>query len=128
MIDQPRSDGVTDRESGTQPGDGTADEFRLPAPVAGALRSLGDRIDTLADSLPIGPARHHARQAAVATRTAADDDADLVARRVALGELVTELRLAADEADASRSQYELLELLYEEALPATRAASDVLYG
>jgi len=128
MSDQPRSDGATDRDQGTQPDDGATDASRLPAPVAGTLRSLADRIDGLADSLPIGPARHRARQAATAARTAADDDADLVARRVALGELVTELRLAADEAAASRSQYELLELLYEETLPATREASDVLYG
>jgi len=128
MSDQPRSDGATDRESGTPSADGATDEHRLPSDVATGLRSLADRIDGFADSLPIGPARHHARRAATAARTAADDDADLIARRVALGELVTALRHAADEAEASRAQYRLLELLYEEALPATREASDVLYG
>lgn len=127
MTDQPHSDGATDRDPGTPPADGATDDRRLPSEAADTLRSLADRIDEFAASLPIGPARHHARRAATAARTVTDHDAALVARRVALGELVTELRHAADEAEASRSQYELLELLYEEALPATRRASAVIY-
>jgi hypothetical protein len=107
--------------------DATRDD-PLPDDVAADLRALAGRIDEFAGSLPVGPARHHARQAAVAARTAAEGDAPLVARRVALGELVTELRTAADEAEATRSQYELLERLYEEALPVTREASDAIYG
>lgn len=117
------------RSSDTTDGDGdTATDDHLPSETATALGELADRIDALAESFRIGPARHHARGAAVAARTAADGDAPLVARRVALGELVTELRTAADEADATRSQYELLELLYEEALPVTREASGAIYG
>jgi hypothetical protein len=100
----------------------------LAADTGTALRDLADRIDDLAGSLPIGPARHHARRAATAARTTADDDANLGARRVAIGELVTELRRAADEAEATRSQYELLQLLYEMALPVTREASADVYG
>lgn len=100
----------------------------LSSDTAAALRGLADRIDDCAESLPIGPARHHARRAAVAARTTADDDTNIVARRVAVGELVTELRTAADEAAATRSQYDLLQLLYEEALPVTREASADIYG
>lgn len=100
----------------------------LSSDTATDLRDVADRIDGCAESLPIGPARHHARRAAAAARTAADEDAQLVARRVAVGELVTELRTAADEADATRSQYALLELLYEDVLPLTREASADVYG
>jgi hypothetical protein len=100
----------------------------LSAATADDLRALADRIDDIAGSLPIGPARHHARRAAVAARTTADEDASLAARRVAVGELVTELRTAADEAEATRSQYELLQLLYEEGLPVTREASADIYA
>jgi hypothetical protein len=105
----------------------TGDEA-VEADVAERLRAVADGIDALAESLPIGAARHHARRAAAAARETADDEAPLVARRVAVGELVTELRAAADEAAATRDQYELLQFLYEEALPATRAAGAVVYG
>lgn len=102
-------------------------ERRLPPDTADDLRAVADRIDGLAESLPFGPARHHARRAAQAARETADEDRRLAARRVAVGELVTELRRAADDAEATRTQYRLLELLYEEALPATRAAGASLY-
>ena len=108
--------------------DADADTDATGADVAERLRAVADGIDDVAESLPIGAARHHARRAAAAARETADDGAPLVARRVAVGELVTELRAAADEAAATRDQYELLQFLYEEALPATRAASAVVYG
>jgi len=125
MSNRPRATDTTDRDPDTA--DRTGDEL-FPSDTASALRTLADRIDDLAGSLPIGPARHHARRAAVAARTTADEDAPLVARRVAVGELVTELRTAADEAEATRSQYDLLQLLYEEALPVTREASADVYA
>jgi hypothetical protein len=106
---------------------GTGGEL-LPSDTVAGLRDVADRIDGCAESLPIGPARHHARRAAVAARRAADEDARLVDRRVAVGKLVTELRTAADEADATRSQYDLLQLLYEDVLPLTREASADIYG
>lgn len=109
-----------------RPGDAAGDS-PLPPDVAEDLRTVADRIDDYAETLPFGPARHHARIAARAAREAADGDAPLVARRAAVGELVTELRIAADEAEATRAQYRLLELLYEEALPTTRAAGTALY-
>jgi len=118
----------TDRDRDASPTDEAARDHPLSADTAEALRTVADRIDDLAGSLPIGPARHHARRAAVAARTAADGEATLVARRVALGELVTELRTAADEAAATRTQYELLGCLYEDALPVTRTASGAIYG
>jgi hypothetical protein len=105
----------------------TGDELLSPD-VAGSLRDVADRIDDLAESLPIGPARHHARRAAVAARGVANEDARLVDRRVAIGTLVTALRTAADEADATRAQYDLLQLLYEDVLPVTREASADIYG
>jgi hypothetical protein len=111
-------------ETADQPPD---DELLL-SDTADDLRTLADRINDLAGSLPIGPARHHARRAAVSARTTADEDASIAARRAAVGELVTELRTAADEAEATRSQYELLQLLYEEALPVTREASADIYA
>lgn len=118
----------TDRDHDAPSTDEVARDDPLSADTAEALRAIADRIDDLAGSLPIGPARHHARQAALAARTAADGEANPVARRVALGELVTELRTAADEAVATRTQYELLECLYEDALPVTRDASGAIYG
>ena len=129
MSDRSRPRETTNRDpSGTvADSDPTGDE-RLPADAAADLRTLADRIDDLAGSLPIGPARHHGRRAAVAARTTADENASLAARRVAVGELVTELRTAADEAEATHTQYELLQLLYEEALPATREASPHIYA
>ncbi|MFB6256335.1 MAG: hypothetical protein ABEH58_06360 [Haloplanus sp.] len=123
MSNQSRDADTTDHET-TDPADGK----QVATDTAAALRDLADRVDERAGSLPIGPARHHARRAAEAARTAADGDAHLGARRVALGELVTELRTAADEADATRAQYGLLQLLYEEALPVTREASANIYG
>ncbi|WP_049934987.1 hypothetical protein [Haloplanus natans] len=123
MSNRSRDADTTDCDA-TEPTDGDL----LAASAAAALRNLADRIDERAESLPIGPARHHARRAAAAARTTADGDAHLGARRVALGELVTELRTAADEAEATRTQYELLQLLYEEALPVTREASADVYG
>jgi len=132
MSNRPRSADTTDRDRATpstdRGADGSARDDSLPSDTSADLHALADRIDDLAGSLPIGPARHHARRGAVSARTAADGDARLSARRVALGELVTELRTAADEAAATRSQYELLELLYEEALPVTREASAAIYG
>jgi len=132
MSNRPRSADTTDRDRATpsadRGADGSARDNSLPSDTSADLHALADRIDDLAGSLPIGPARHHARRGAVSARTAADGDARLSARRVALGELVTELRTAADEAAATRSQYELLELLYEEALPVTREASAAIYG
>jgi len=122
MSNRSRDPDAIDRQAGQ------AGDERLSADTAAALRTLADRIDDCAESLPIGPARHHARRAAVAARTTADEDARLVARRVAVGELVTELRTAADAAEATRSQYDLLQLLYEEALPVTREASADVYG
>jgi len=123
MSNRSRDADTTDRDV-TDPAGGE----QVAADTAAALRDLADRIDERAESLPIGPARHHARRAAAAARTAADDDAHLGARRAAVGELVTELRTAADEAEATRAQYELLQLLYEEALPVTRKASADVYG
>ncbi|MFB6304503.1 MAG: hypothetical protein ABEH47_05005 [Haloferacaceae archaeon] len=107
--------------------DDAADDPRLPAEVAADLRAVADGVDEYAETLPFDAARHHARLAAEAAREAADADASLPARRAAVGALVTELRTAADEAEATRTQYRLLELLYEEALPATRAAGTHLY-
>lgn len=135
MANRTRSDDADDGERGTSSeGDGddksgtaTTDE-RLPPERAEELRDLADRIDDLAETLPLGAARHHARKAAAAARTTADADARLIARRAAVGELVTELRTAADEADSTRDQYQLLEILYEEALPATRGASASIYA
>lgn len=110
-------------------GAGTATSgYRLPEDRVEELRALADRIDDLAETLPLGAARHHARKAAEAARTTADNDERLIARRAAVGELVTELRTAADEADSTRAQYQLLELLYERALPATRGSSAVIYS
>jgi hypothetical protein len=126
MSNRSRSGDPTDRDAPST--DEVARDYPLSADTAESLRAIADRIDGLAGSLPIGAARHHARRAAMAARTAADGEANLVARRVALGELVTELRTAADEAAATRTQYELLECLYEDALPATREASDAIYG
>ena len=123
MSNRSRDADTTDRDA-TEPTGGDL----LAADTAAALRALADRIDERADSLPIGPARHHARRAAAAARTTASDDAHLGARRAAVGELVTELRTAADEAEATRAQYELLQLLYEESLPVTREASADVYG
>jgi hypothetical protein len=100
----------------------------LPSDTVANLRDIADRIDGRAESLPIGPARHHARRAAVAARTTANQNARLVDQRVAIGELITELRTAADEADATRAQYDLLQLLYEDVLPVTREASADIYG
>lgn len=115
--------------SATGDGDAAADaDYRLPAEQVDELRSLADRIDALAETLPLGAARHHARKAAAAARTTADNDTRLIARRAAVGELVTELRTAADEAEGTRVQYQLLEILYERALPATRGASTVIYS
>jgi hypothetical protein len=132
MSDRTRSGETTDRQPAGASADGSpdapADDQRLSPDTATDLRALADRIDDLADSFPIGPARHHARRAATAARRTADGDAPLGARRVAVGELVTELRTAADEAEATRSQYELLQLLYEEALPVTREASADIYA
>lgn len=125
MSNRSRDVDTTDRDSDLA--SPTGDEL-LSADTVADLRALADRIDDLADSLPIGPARHHARRAATAARRTADEDALLGARRVAVGELVTELRTAADEAEATRSQYELLQLLYEEALPVTREASADIYA
>jgi hypothetical protein len=116
------------RAADTTDHDPDAGDERLSPDVAAALRDVADRIDGCAESLPIGPARHHARRAAVAARTAVDEEARLVDRRVAIGELVTELRTAADEADATRAQYDLLQLLYEDVLPVTREASADIYG
>jgi hypothetical protein len=132
MSDRTRSGDTTDRAQSESAADGDSNELTgddsLPSDTAADLRTLADRIDDIAESFPVGPARHHARRAAVAARTAADDDARLVTRRVAIGELVTELRTAADDAEATRSQYELLQILYEEALPVTREASASLYA
>jgi len=125
MSNRSREADTTDRDPDAT--ESTGGERRAPN-VTAALRDVADRIDGLADSLPIGPARHHARRAAVAARTTADGDARLVDRRVAVGTLVTALRTAADEADGTRSQYELLQLLYEDVLPATREASAEIYG
>ena len=108
--------------------DGRTGDEPLSPDVAVALRDVANRIDGRAESLPIGPARHHARRAAVAARTTADEDARLADRRVAIGTLVTELRTAADEADATRAQHDLLQLLYEDVLPLTREASADIYG
>jgi hypothetical protein len=119
MSNRSRDTDTTDRTGAGNP---------LSSDAAAALRELADRIDDCAESLPIGPARHHARRAAAAARTTADEDSNIVARRVAVGELVTELRTAADEADATRSQYDLLQLLYEETLPVTREVSADIYG
>jgi len=116
------------RAGDTTDHDPEAGDERLSPDVAAALRDVADRIDGRAESLPIGPARHHARRAAVAARTTADADARLVDRRVAIGTLVTALRTAADEADATRTQYDLLQFLYEDVLPVTRAASGDIYG
>ena len=113
--------GTVERES--DPGSG----YRLPPAQVESLRDLADRIDALAETLPLDAARHHARKAAEAARQTADNDARLVVRRAAVGELVTELRSAADEADSTRTQYQLLEILYEQALPATREASPIIY-
>ncbi|MFB6281648.1 MAG: hypothetical protein ABEH40_06495 [Haloferacaceae archaeon] len=145
MANRTRSDETADGETGVT-GDESAGEadatedgsggdgdrsatsgYRLPGERVDDLHGLADRIDDLAETLPLGAARHHARKAAEAARTAADNDARLIARRAAVGELVTELRTAADEADSTRVQYQLLEILYERALPATRAASAVIY-
>jgi|GEM_PF-3231344 len=123
MSNRSREADQTDRDS-----DARTENDPLPPDVAADLRSLADRIDGLAETLPIGPARHHARRAAEAARTTADGDAGLAARRVAVGELVTELRTAADEAEATRSQYELLQFLYEESLPVTRETAAAVYG
>jgi hypothetical protein len=130
MSEQPSPHDTTDDQTSAPAPDADerVDSRRLPPDSAAALDALADRIDDVAESLPIGPARHHARRAAAAARTTADEDERLVARRVAVGELVTELRTAADEAEATRSQYELLQLLYEEALPVTREASAGIYG
>ncbi|WP_338740312.1 hypothetical protein [Haloplanus salilacus] len=128
MSNRSHSGGPTDRDRAAPSTDEVARDFPLSADTAEDLRSVADRIDDLAGSLSIGPARHHARRAAMAARTAADGEASLVARRVALGEIVTELRTAADDAAATRTQYELLECLYEDALPVTREASGAIYG
>jgi hypothetical protein len=133
MANRTRSDDAADGETGASSesdGDerGTATDGRLSPEQAEDLRDLADRIDDLAETLPLGAARHHARKAAAAARTTADADARLIARRAAVGELVTELRTAADEADSTRHQYQLLEILYEEALPATRGASASIYA
>lgn len=123
------SAGATDRDEseGGADEDAEASDYRLPSDQMETLGDLADRIDALAGTLPLGAARHHARKAAEAARKTADNDSRLIARRAAVGELVTELRAAADEADSTRTQYQLLEILYEEALPATREASAVIY-
>jgi hypothetical protein len=128
MSNRSRSGDPTDRDHDAPSTDGVARDDPLSADTAEDLQAIADRIDDLAGSLPIGAARHHARQAAMAARTTADGEANPVARRVALGELVTELRTAADEAAATRTQYEFLECLYEDALPVTRDASGAIYG
>ncbi|RCU46827.1 hypothetical protein DU504_05620 [Haloplanus salinus] len=125
MSNRSREADTTDHRSDSA---GRTDGKLLAPDTRTALRALADRIDERAGALPIGPARHHARRAAVAARGVADEDAQLGARRVAVGELVTELRTAADEAAATRSQYDLLQLLYEDALPLTREASADIYG
>lgn len=130
MADRSRPNDTTDEAT---PDRETTDERpdrgdRLDPETAAALRAVADEIDAVAETLPFAPARHHARQAAAAARETADPENGLVARRIAVGDLVTELRTAADEAEATRSQYRLLEVLYEEALPATRAAGTALYG
>lgn len=117
-----------DRTDRTPDASGVTGGELLPSDTVAGLRDVADRIDACAESLPIGPARHHARRAAVAARTTADGDARLVDRRVSVGMLVTELRTAADEADATRSQYDLLQILYEDVLPLTREASAGIYG
>ncbi|MFB6156619.1 MAG: hypothetical protein ABEJ34_02100 [Haloferacaceae archaeon] len=133
--DDTSEDGSAAESSGTDAGgrdggaaDARPDDPHLPTEVAADLRRVADRIDEYAGTLPFDAARHHARIAARAAREAADGDAPLPARRAAVGELVTALRTAADEAEATRAQYRLLELLYEEALPATRSAGTALYG
>ncbi len=125
MSNRSREADTTDHHSDSA---GRTDGKLLAPDTRTALRALADRIDERAGALPIGPARHHARRAAVAARGVADEDAQLGARRVAVGELVTELRTAADEAAATRSQYDLLQLLYEDVLPLTREASADIYG
>lgn len=137
MANRSRSDETADGEAGSLEGetDGGAVEgedepdagYRLPPTQVESLRDLAGRIDGLAETLPLDAARHHARKAAEAARRTADNDARLIARRAAVGELVTELRAAADEADSTRTQYQLLEILYEQALPATRETSEVIY-
>jgi len=92
MSNRSREADTTDHRSDSA---GRTDGKLLAPDTRTALRALADRIDERAGALPIGPARHHARRAAVAARGVADEDAQLGARRVAVGELVTELRTAA---------------------------------
>lgn len=135
MANRTRSDDTADGGTGSSSGNEAGNESinstdcgRLSPDKVDELRNLADRIDGVAETLPLGAARHHARKAAEAARTTADNDARLIARRAAVGKLVTELRTAADEADSTRDQYRLLELLYERALPATRGASTAIYA
>lgn len=123
----PAADDADGSDETTAPTPDRPDDDLLSPEVVDDLRAVADRLDEVADSLPYAAARHHARAAARAAREAADPDGRLVTRRAAVGELVTELRTAADEAEATRDQYRLLETLYEAALPATRAAGSELY-